>query len=304
MGWALDAMLGPQVWAELTAGLPPQPRAVEAAFRVAGVYAGGGGKHPSSQQGLVLEGRSLFGVLADSLAPGSSPALAERLRNRTWSRAATTVAWNLPPLRVDSYRSSDLSTVEASVSGFMSGLLFRVSWSDMETSLPVLSGIKSYRFFSLFLGLILNIIILFIFFLSVLLIYSLLMVSVESRTFELGILRMVGMTRGRLVGLVVTQALFYAIPGIAIGLPVAQGLAVAFASFLSSIALVQLSPLLSPLSICLALLAGILVPLIAAIVPIRAALSKNVWDSVDTRRSKTKAVEYKLRRKDWLLLLF
>jgi ABC-type antimicrobial peptide transport system permease subunit len=157
----------------------------------------------------------------------------------------------------------------------------------------VLSGVKSYRFFALFLGLILNIIILFIFFLSVLLIYSLLMVSVESRTFELGILRMVGMTRGRLVGLVVTQALFYSVPGIALGLPVAQGLAIAFTRFLSNIALVQLSGLLSPLSICLALLAGILVPLIAAVVPIRAALSKNVWDSVDTRRSKTKAVEYK-----------
>ena len=129
-----------------------------------------------------------------------------------------------------------------------------------------------------------------------LLIYSLLMVSVESRTFELGILRMVGMSRGRLVGLVLTQAVFYAVPGIVLGLPVAQGLAVVFANFLSSIALVQLSVLLTPLAICLALLAGILVPLIAAVVPIRAALSKNVWDSVDTRRSKTKAVEYKLSR--------
>lgn len=91
----------------------------------------------------------------------------------------------------------------------------------------------------MFLGLILNIIVLFIFFLSVLLIYSLLMVSVEARTFELGILRMVGMTRTRLAGLVLTQAAFFAVPGIAIGLPVAQGLAVVIANFLSNIALVQ-----------------------------------------------------------------
>jgi ABC-type antimicrobial peptide transport system permease subunit len=96
-----------------------------------------------------------------------------------------------------------------------------------------------YRFFSLFLGLILNIIVLFIFFLSILLIYSLLMVSVEARTFELGILRMVGMTRTRLAGLVLTQAAFFAVPGIAIGLPVAQGLAVVIANFLSNIAQVQ-----------------------------------------------------------------
>lgn len=59
-----------------------------------------------------------------------------------------------------------------------------------------------------------------------------------------------------------------------------------------------MSPLLTPLSICLALLAGFLVPTLASLLPIRAALAKNVWDSVDTRRSKTKAVEYKLSRSD------
>ncbi len=293
---SLPELLGETVWRNMTSGLPPQPRQLELAFRVAGVYAGGGGKHASSVQGMVLEGRTLMAAVAASLAPGSSPVLAERLRNRTWSSGCTSVAWNLPPLRVDNYRSSDQSEIEAAVAGYMSSLLFRVSWTDVETSLPVLRGVKSYRFFSLFLGLILNIIILFIFFLSVLLIYSLLMVSVESRTFELGILRMVGMTRGRLVGLVITQAVFYSVPGIGIGLPVAQGLAVLVANYLGGVALVQLSPLLTPLSIGLALLAGLLVPLIAAVVPIRAALAKNVWDSVDTRRSKTKAVEYKLSR--------
>lgn len=59
-----------------------------------------------------------------------------------------------------------------------------------------------------------------------------------------------------------------------------------------------MSPLLAPLAIGLALLAGILVPVLASLLPIRAALAKNVWDSVDTRRSKTKAVEYKLSRSD------
>jgi ABC-type antimicrobial peptide transport system permease subunit len=166
------------------------------------------------------------------------------------------VVWNLPPLRVDAYRSSDLSQIEFSVTSFLSQLLYRISWYQISTSLPVLRGVKSYRFFSLFLGLLLNIIVLFIFGLSVLLIYSLLMVSVDSRTFELGILRMVGMTRRRLVGLVLTQAMAYALPAIALGLPIAQGLAVLAVNFLSDLANVELSVLLTPLSICLAILAG------------------------------------------------
>ena len=142
LSFGLDALLGERAWANLTAGLPPQPRGIRVVFRVAGVYAGGGGKHPSDVQGLVLEGTTLLATLADALAPGSSPVLAERLRNRTWTAGAAAVAWNLPPLRVDNYRSSDISTIEANVAGFMSSLLFRVSWSDMDTSLPVLSGVK------------------------------------------------------------------------------------------------------------------------------------------------------------------
>ena len=51
----------------------------------------------------------------------------------------------------------------------------------------------------LFLGLIFDIIILLFVFLSVLLIYSLLMISVESKTFEFGVMRMVGLSKSGLI---------------------------------------------------------------------------------------------------------
>ena len=41
--------------------------------------------------------------------------------------------------------------------------------------------------------------------LSIMLIYSLLMVSVETRTFELGILRMLGMSRAGVLSIVASQ---------------------------------------------------------------------------------------------------
>ena len=65
----------------------------------------------------------------------------------------------------------------------------------MWTEVPVLDALDETRFFSLFLGLILNVVIVILLGLSVLLIYSLLMVNVETRTFELGVMRLVNPSR-------------------------------------------------------------------------------------------------------------
>jgi len=53
------------------------------------------------------------------------------------------------------------------------------------------------------LGLIFDIIIMLFIILSVLLIYSLLMISVESKTFEFGVMRMVGLSKSGIVSMIV-----------------------------------------------------------------------------------------------------
>jgi len=68
---------------------------------------------------------------------------------------------------------------------------------------------------------------------SVLLIYSLLLVSVESRTFELGILRMIGLNRVGLVQLLLVHAMMFAVPAWAIGLLLGQFIYVGAARTLS-----------------------------------------------------------------------
>ena len=292
-------VFGVRVWEEMTSGDSSQDDQLVVVVMIKGFYSGSAGKHPSGVSGVLLPGDAWPQMMAEGMNPSrSDPEVRARVAAHPWREYANRVVWNLPPGRAGAYRSSDLAGIKRDVSGFISELLARVGWKDISTTMPVLDGVSGYEFFSLFLGLLLNIIVLFIFALSVLLIYSLLMVSVESRTFELGILRMVGMTRPRLVGLLLTQALFYALPAIVIGLPVAQGFAVPISIFLENLSGVEVSPLLTGLSIGMAILAGLLVPLVGAILPVREALRANVHSSVDTRRSKTVAVRYKLTRSD------
>jgi hypothetical protein len=102
---------------------------------------------------------------------------------------------NFPPPRLDQYLTSDYDNIQESVVRFADAILYRIGFSQVFVELPVLRQLRNTRTFSLFLGLILNIVIFILLFLSVVLIYSLLMISVETRTFELGILRMIGTTR-------------------------------------------------------------------------------------------------------------
>ena len=56
---------------------------------------------------------------------------------------------------------------------------------------------------------------------SVLLIYSLLLISVETKTFEIGVMRLVGLTKAGFVGMILTQACMFVFPAVILGFAVA-----------------------------------------------------------------------------------
>ena len=86
---------------------------------------------------------------------------------------------------------------------------------DMD--LDVLDQMETYSNAILFLGLIFDIIILLFVVLSVLLIYSLLMISVESKTFEFGVMRMVGLSKSGLILMIILQGIMFVLPSLIVG---------------------------------------------------------------------------------------
>lgn len=67
---------------------------------------------------------------------------------------------------------------------------------------------------SLLLGLLFSIIIVLFVVVSILLIYSLLMISVETKTFETGVLRLLGLTKYDCIQMILIQSFFYVVPAI------------------------------------------------------------------------------------------
>lgn len=71
-----------------------------------------------------------------------------------------------------------------------------------------------YNFGLLFLGLVFNIVIILFVVISILLIYSLLMITTETKTFDIGVMRLIGLSSGGFVAMIFVQAVMFVIPSI------------------------------------------------------------------------------------------
>lgn len=69
---------------------------------------------------------------------------------------------------------------------------------------PVLFELSNLKYGQMFLGIVLNLIIFVLFVLSSMLLYNLLLVSVETKTYDLGVLRILGLNKAGIVSLIIT----------------------------------------------------------------------------------------------------
>jgi ABC-type antimicrobial peptide transport system permease subunit len=81
-------------------------------------------------------------------------------------------------------------------------LVNTLGFYPVESKLPILTNMQLANMAILLLGLVFNIVLLVFMVISVLLIYSLLMIGVETKTLEIGIMRMVGTNKKGLVMMV------------------------------------------------------------------------------------------------------
>lgn len=77
-----------------------------------------------------------------------------------------------------------------------------LGYFEPAAELPLLNEMSSLQYGVLLLGIVFDVVIILFITISVLLIYSLLMVSVETKTFENGVMRMVGISTGDCVSII------------------------------------------------------------------------------------------------------
>ena len=212
---------------------------------------------------------------------------------------ADILVMTLPSPRTRYYESTNYDDTQRRITSYANKVTDALGYYPVVIKLGILDEMKTYSQAVLFLGLIFDIIILLFVIIAILLIYSLLMISVETKTLEMGIIRMVGLSKLGITVMVLIQGLMFVIPAIILGFALSSPALKIIYSYLFSDDLgveEEIAP--DGLATLQALVIGLLIPILSSIIPIRSVLSKNLNDALDYQRSKTQAVYVEVLDKD------
>ncbi|KAK5577019.1 hypothetical protein RB653_001956 [Dictyostelium firmibasis] len=184
--------------------------------------------------------------------------------------------------RVKIYTSSN----EDMIKGMMSftnqvSSLLGISYPVTFTT-PLATTLQLFIYTKLSLNQIFNCVAAVLLVLGALMVYSLLLSDVEGKTFEYGMLRAQGMRQYALILLLLTQSLYFSIPGIVFGLFIGWCLYAIVAYFVYvQFVLLPIDLTYHTTSILSGLFMGFLMPIVANIAPIQRALSRTLRDALD-----------------------
>lgn len=156
----------------------------------------------------------------------------------------------------------------------------------IDTKLPLYEGFKLFNIIKIFLQNIFNSIIFFLWILSFMLVYSLILSNVDEKNYEFGMLRSLGFKKSNLIYVIILQSLFFSISAIFISLAFATLANIPISFFFTKFSGISTSFLLSKSSVMLGILAGLTLPLISSYFPVKKALSSNLKDSLSIFNKK------------------
>ena len=180
-----------------TSGAKVKPRndaALLIPLTIKATYSQPFGKHPQWMNDVIFVERESFGdYIIDTINPNYPVAFKNFISHHSsFLENCNEVIVNLAPkIRLDTYVDTDTTVIKQKIVAFSSKVIYSLGFNQIDDELPVFNGVQDYQIFAIFLGLILNLIIFFLCYLSIMLIYSLMMISVDSRKFEMGVTRMV-----------------------------------------------------------------------------------------------------------------
>ena len=144
----------------------------------------------------------------------------------------------------------------------------------------------------MFVGLIFSVITLLFVIISALLIYSLLMITIETKSFESGIMRMVGLSKCSFASFVLFQANLFVIPSILMAfILIIPILIFLYSKLFTAEEGFEPSVFPSGSATAQALLTGLLIPIISAIVPIKRATSTTLSTALNPQLKKSSGVK-------------
>lgn len=251
-------------------------------------------KFPDTNSFVMVNYADMNRIFASGLSPQWDSSIAETVASVDPRECAGLVLFNLPPgdKRRTAYQAQSYEAVRRRVMDWATPIPTRIGFNQVSSSAVLVADMYSTRVLRILVNLILVIIMVAIAALSLMLVYSLMTVGIESRTYELGIQRMIGFNRENLVTSVLWNAYFFAIPAWLAGLGAGQGVYILVRYVFHLLIDIDIPLAVSGESIGWATFAAFVTPLVASILPIREMITLPLPEALDSTRSRGKGVVY------------
>ncbi len=223
------------------------------------------------------------------------PDYSEKLFKINPNHYANILIVNFPKNRISNYIESDYNKLLQKAVSYSNNLMIHInSMNNLWIRMPLIRGMQRYNYGSVLLSLILDIIVISLFSLSLILIYSLLLITTETNTFEFGVLRLVGNTKKDIILIVILQCFSFSVPAFILAFFVHFYVIDLINNSLQSLINTNLNLKYTSNSFFLAFCINFLSPITASILPIRSILRKNIANSLNTMINKTSGMKIEI----------
>lgn len=162
---------------------------------------------------------------------------------------------------------------------------------NYNVDIPIIKSMNGYKYGNTLLNMVLNIILLLIFGLSLILNHSLLLITIETHTFEFGVLRLVGNTKKSLIIIIFLECIYFSIPAFTLALIASHFILGKINEMIMKVLNIDLNISFTWSSFIIAFLLNFLGPIISSLFSIRNILRKNIAISMNTILNKTQGIK-------------
>ncbi len=200
---------------------------------------------------------------------------------------------NFPKPRINSYLVANFDSLQLEGVKYANAIVEKFGGLSINFNIymPIIKNIKPLFNGAIFLSIVLNIIIICLFGLSVLLIFSLLQISLETRIYEFGILQIIGSTKTNIIVLILCQCLTFSIPAFLLAYCSHIYILDFIQNLLSKVTETNLQLKQEFGSVLYSLVMTNLTPLVAAFFPIKSLFKNPLAYSLNNNISKTSGVK-------------
>lgn len=158
-------------------------------------------------------------------------------------------------------------------------------WADFSVTSILSTSMQTTQYIIIFITNIMVMIVVVLSILGAVLLYALAKNNAEEKTFELGMLRALGMRARSILGILLLQTASFALPGWGLGLLAAWVISVPISELIGTTAVYPMDFTLSGIAAVVGICLGLLAPAIMNYIPIKDALSLSLRDSLDASRA-------------------